>query len=93
MLINPFLMNAKLKKTYNYILRFAIILATYTFLYRQIFIKKKLGRSSFAFCRTNSFPRFYYWDFGRICPDVGKLVDRNLEVALPNQQARKGAIF
>lgn len=35
-------MKAKLKKTYNYLLRFVIIVATYSFLYQQIFIKRDL---------------------------------------------------
>lgn len=35
-------MKTKVKKTYNFLLRLAIVLATYTFLYRQLFIKRDL---------------------------------------------------
>lgn len=35
-------METKVKKTYNFLLRLAIIIATYTFLYRQLFIKRDL---------------------------------------------------
>jgi Lysylphosphatidylglycerol synthase TM region len=51
-------MKAKLKKTYNYLLRFAIILATYTFLYQQIFIKKNLEEVVLLFMELVRSPNF-----------------------------------
>lgn len=53
-------MKTKLKKTYNYLIRIIIVVATYTFLYFQIFHKRNLREFYNNFIELISQPAFIY---------------------------------
>lgn len=52
-------MKTKLRKTYNYLIRFLIIFATYGFIYLQVFRKRDLPGLFDQFIDVFSTPRFY----------------------------------
>ncbi len=53
-------MKTKLKKTYNYLIRIIIVVATYTFLYFQIFQKRNLSEFYDNFIELINKPDFIY---------------------------------
>lgn len=61
-------------RTYNYIIRFAIVIGTYGFIYKQIFHKKKLEAVVQAFAELLDEPKIYIftlWVFGLMLVNWG----------------------
>ena len=54
-------MKTKIRKTYNYLLRFVIIIATYYFVYMEIFYKKDLA-DVFDFINSGNITGVFQWD-------------------------------
>ncbi|MEN8223958.1 MAG: lysylphosphatidylglycerol synthase domain-containing protein [Bacteroidota bacterium] len=53
-------MKTKVRKTYNYLIRFLIIIATYGFIYQQVFHRRDLAEIYHAFLSSFTSARFIY---------------------------------